>query len=257
MNRIHKLFQDKGKDILSVYFTAGYPNLNDTEKIIIELEKAGADLIEIGMPFSDPVADGPVIQESSHKALENGMTVKLLFKQLENIRDKVKIPLVLMGYINPVMQYGFKNFCDMAEDVGIDGTIIPDLPFNLYEGKYKSIFESHNLLNIQLITPLTSIKRLQEIDDVSQGFIYMVSSSSTTGSQSANKEALEVYATKIKRANVQTPRLIGFGISDKASFQSACNFSSGGIIGSAFINAISQEGSLSENIHEFVKKIKG
>lgn len=256
MNRIDKLFQDKKKDILSVYFTAGYPNLEDTETIIVELEKAGVDLIEIGMPFSDPVADGPVIQGSSHTALENGMTIKRLFKQLENIRPKVKIPLILMGYINPIMQYGIKNFCSMAEEVGIDGTIIPDLPFDLYEGKYKSLFAKANLKNIQLITPQTSVKRLKQIDEVSEGFIYMVSTASTTGAKKATEEALEEYNAKIKLAKVQTPRLIGFGISDKKTFGTACKYSSGGIIGSAFINALSREDHLKENIHAFIKSIR-
>ena len=256
MNRIHKLFQNKGKNILSVYFTAGYPNINDTEKIIVELEKSGVDLIEIGMPFSDPVADGPVIQASSHTALENGMTIKLLFEQLKNIRRKVKIPLILMSYVNPVIQYGLEDFCRKAEEIGIDGTIIPDLPFNLYEKKYKNLFSKHNLSNIQLITPRTSAERLKQIDKASDGFMYMVSSSSTTGTKGANTDILKDFAERIEQAELKTPRIIGFGISDKKTFTNACKYSSGGIIGTAFIKAISAEGDLKGKIEGFVKGIR-
>jgi len=256
MNKIHKLFQDKGKNILSVYFTAGFPNINATEEIIVELEKSGVDLIEIGMPFSDPVADGPVIQASSHTALENGMTIKLLFEQLKDIRKKVKIPLILMGYVNPVIQYGLEDFCRKAEEIGIDGTIIPDLPFNLYEKKYKKLFSKHNLSNIQLITPRTSAERLKQIDKASDGFMYMVSSSSTTGTKGANTDTLKDFAQRIEAADLKTPRIIGFGISDKETFANACKYSSGGIIGTAFIKAISEKGSLKENIEGFVKGIR-
>ncbi len=255
MNRINKLLQNKKENILSVYFTAGYPELKDTETIIVELEKAGVDLIEIGIPFSDPLADGPVIQQSSEKALANGITLSTIFEQLKDIRKKVNIPLILMGYLNPVMQYGMENFCKKAAETGIDGTIIPDLPLDIYEKEYKKLFKQYGLSNILLITPQTTPERLKEIDNATDSFIYMVSSASTTGTKGINDDVLSTFNNKIKAAGVQSPRLIGFGISGKKSFENACKYANGAIIGTAFIKAISQSGDLKENIRGFVKGI--
>lgn len=257
MNRINRLLENKKQDILSVYFTAGYPNLNDTGKIIIELEKAGVDLVEIGIPFSDPLADGPVIQKSSEKALNNGISMGLIFEQLKNIRKKVNIPLVLMGYLNPIMQYGIENFCKKANKIGIDGCIIPDLPLDIYQKEYRVIFKQNNLSNILLITPQTSSDRLKTIDDATDSFIYMVSSAATTGTKGIDTNVLSHFSDKINQANLKSPRIIGFGISDKESFQNACKYANGAIIGTAFIKAISGGGDLEENIHGYVKSIKG
>ena len=253
-NRIISLFQKKDKNILSVYFTAGYPNLNDTQAIISQLEKNGADLIEIGMPFSDPVADGQVIQQSSEIALKNGMTINLLFQQLKEIRKNVSIPLILMGYLNPVMQYGIENFCEQCRETGIDGTIIPDLPLEIYETEYKELFEKSSLSNVFLITPQTPEERIRKIDVCSHGFIYMVSSSSTTGAkESVDKEQI-TYFERIQKMKLRSKRLIGFGISDKTSFVRASNYASGAIIGSAFITALSEESSIERKVITFMQK---
>ena len=254
-NRITKLFERKNKNILSVYFTAGYPNLNDTQKIIVELEKNGVDLIEIGMPFSDPVADGPVIQKSSEIALQNGMTIKLLFEQLKEIRKSVSIPLILMGYLNPVMQYGIENFCLKCKETGIDGTIIPDLPLEIFESEYKEIFESNSLSNIFLITPQTPDERIQKIDSVSTGFIYMVSSSSTTGVKGGVDDEQMAYFERIREMKLNSRLLIGFGISDKASFEKASRYANGAIIGSSFVKAIEGETTIVSKVKAFVQKI--
>jgi tryptophan synthase alpha chain len=254
-NRITKLFERKNKNILSVYFTAGYPNLNDTQKIIVELEKNGVDLIEIGMPFSDPVADGPVIQKSSEIALQNGMTIKLLFEQLKEIRKSVSIPLILMGYLNPVMQYGIENFCLKCKETGIDGTIIPDLPLEIFESEYNGIFESNSLSNIFLITPQTPDERIQKIDSVSTGFIYMVSSSSTTGVKGGVDDEQMAYFERIREMKLNSRLLIGFGISDKASFEKASRYANGAIIGSAFVKAIEGETTIESKVKAFVQKI--
>ncbi len=256
MNRIQQLFEQKKENILSVYFTAGYPQLNDTEKIIKYLEEAGVDLIEIGIPFSDPIADGAVIQASSQKALQNGMNLSFLFEQLKEIRKTVKIPLILMGYLNPILQFGIDEFCNKAFKIGIDGTIIPDLPFNLYEKNYLELFKLNNLANIQLITPRTSIKRMKEIEKSSEGFLYMVSSSATTGTKGISEVVLANFIDKIEQAGIKIPRLIGFGISDVKSFENACKFSQGAIIGSAFIKTLSEEGDLKKAIFNFINKIK-
>ena len=196
-NRINKLFQEKKGQVLSVYFTAGYPNLEDTVPVIQELVKNGVDLIEIGMPFSDPVADGPVIQHSSLISLQNGMSIRKLFSQLENIRQSVDIPLILMGYINPVLQYGVEAFCQKCNEIGIDGLIIPDLPMDVYEEEFKSIFEANNLHNIFLITPQTSDERLKVIDQASSGFIYMVSSNATTGAKTSVSDFQKQYFERV------------------------------------------------------------
>jgi len=256
MNRIDKLFQDKKQNILSVYFTAGYPHLNDTETIIMELEKAGADLIEIGFPFSDPLADGPVIQQSSEIALENGMTLKLLFEQLKNIRQKVNIPLILMGYLNPVMRYGFENFCNSASSVGVDGLILPDLPLEIYINEYQQIIKQNNLHLIPLVPPQTNNERIKKIDNASSGFVYLVSSSSTTGNKVAQGQVLDEFSNRIKQLNLKNPQLIGFGINDKATFDNVCNYASGGIIGTAFIKTLAKSGNMAQNINNFVSSLR-
>ncbi len=237
-NRITSLLKKKKENILSIYFTAGYPALDDTVSIITELENCGADLIEIGIPFSDPVADGPVIQRSSEIALRNGMSIQLLFEQLKEIRNHVSIPLILMGYINPVMQFGIEDFCLRCRETGIDGTIIPDLPLEVYEEEYKEVFERNSLCNIFLITPQTIDERIRKIDALSNGFIYMVSSSSTTGAKGSVDQEQIAYFARIQDLNLRSPRLIGFGISDKATFGRASSYANGAIIGSAFISAL-------------------
>ena len=253
-NRLISRFGIKDKNILSIYFTAGYPNLNDTRAIISELEKNGADLIEIGIPFSDPVADGVVIQHSSEIALKNGMNLNLLFEQLKEIRKSVSIPLILMGYLNPVLQYGIENFCRQCKETGIDGTIIPDLPLEVYESEYKKIFEENSLSNIFLITPQTPEERIRKIDSLSSAFIYMVSSSSTTGvKESAGQEQI-TYFERVQSMKLQTKRLIGFGISDKTSFERASSYANGAIIGSAFITALSGESATKIKVGTFMQK---
>lgn len=254
-NRINQLFERKKQNILSVYFTAGHPNLNDTVEIIQQLEKNGVDLIEIGMPFSDPTADGPTIQRSSETALKNGMSLKLLFEQLKDIRQTVKIPLILMGYINPVYQFGVEKFCEKCAETGIDGLILPDLPLDEYEAFYKPVFEKYNLHNILLITPQTTESRIRQIDTASSGFIYMVSSSSTTGSGKKVEDFQREYFERIQSMNLKNPRIIGFGISDRATFENACKYASGAIIGSAFVKAIDSETKIQETIFQFVKQI--
>ncbi|MHA7101710.1 tryptophan synthase subunit alpha [Roseivirga pacifica] len=256
MNRIEKLFETKPERVLNVYFTAGYPKLNDTLGIMQSLEKSGADLIEVGIPFSDPVADGPTIQESNGVALANGMTVKLLFEQLAELRKSVSIPVVLMGYINPIVQYGVEAFCKKCQEVGVDGLILPDLPMFEYMEVYKPVFDAHGLLNIFLITPQTSEARIREIDNNSKGFIYMVSSASTTGAKTGISTDQEAYFARVKAMNLKNPTLIGFGISNKETFDKACANANGAIIGSAFIKAITQEGDLDSNIEKFIKDIK-
>jgi tryptophan synthase alpha chain len=254
-NRINKLFQEKKGQILSVYFTAGYPNLEDTVPMIQELAKNGVDLIEIGMPFSDPVADGPVIQHSSLIALQNGMSIRKLFDQLKDIRQSVDIPLILMGYINPVLQYGVEAFCKKCNQIGIDGLIIPDLPMNVYEDEFRSIFEVNNLHNIFLITPQTSDDRLKVIDEASSGFIYMVSSNATTGAKTSVSDFQKQYFERVNSMQLKNPRLIGFGISNAETFENACQYASGAIIGSAFVKALEGGGSLAVKVSQFIKSI--
>jgi tryptophan synthase alpha chain len=254
-NRINKLFQEKKERILSVYFTAGYPELNDTTTIIQELVKNGVDLIEIGMPFSDPVADGPVIQHSSLVSLNNGMSVRKLFEQLQDIRETVDIPLILMGYLNPVLQYGMEAFCAKCNEIGIDGLILPDLPPSVYEEDYKAIFEANNLHNIFLITPQTPEERLLEIDEASTGFIYMVSSNATTGAKSSVSNFQKQYFERINSMALKNPRMIGFGISNAETFANACQYASGAIIGSAFVNALKGSESLAQKVSDFINSI--
>lgn len=254
-NRINELFQEKKERVLSVYFTAGYPNLEDTVPVIQELVKNGVDLIEIGMPFSDPVADGPVIQHSSLIALQNGMSVRKLFDQLKDIRKSVNIPLILMGYINPVLQYGVEAFCKKCNEIGIDGLIIPDLPMDVYEEEFKSIFEANNLHNIFLITPQTSEERLKVIDNLSSGFVYMVSSNATTGAKTSVSDFQKQYFERVNSMTMRNPRMIGFGISNAETFENACQYASGAIIGSAFVEALEGEKSLGQKVSDFINSI--
>lgn len=242
MNRINQKLQED-KKLLSIYFSAGYPNLNDTAQIIQDLEKSGVDMIEIGLPFSDPLADGPTIQESSTKALQNGMTTKLLFEQLANIRESVKIPLIIMGYFNPMLQYGVEEFCKKCQEIGIDGIIMPDLPVDIYDEQYRETFEKHGLINVFLITPQTSESRIKYIDSVSEGFIYMVSSASVTGGNSNEfGDRQQDYFKRISDMNLKNPQIVGFGISNKSTFEQATKFAKGAIIGSAFIKNLTENG---------------
>lgn len=254
MNRIDKLFRTKSKNILSIYFTAGHPNLNDTTAIIKAIEKSGADMIEIGIPFSDPIADGPVIQQSNQKALKNGISLKLIFEQLKDIRKDVSIPLILMGSFNPIFRFGIDKFCRACNEIGIDGTIIPDLPVYEYEERYLSFFEKNNLYNIFLVTPQTEEARIRYLDKLSKGFIYMVSSYSTTGSGKGFEQS-QSYFERMSKMNIKNPLLIGFGIKDKSTFQDACRFANGGIIGTAFIRALEKEGKIEEKVNNFTKEI--
>ena len=253
MNRINQKLQEN-KKILSIYFSAGYPNLNDTVQIIQDLEKNGIDMIEIGLPFSDPLADGPTIQESSTQALYNGMTTQVLFDQLKDIRKTVAIPLVIMGYFNPMLQYGIENFCKKCAEIGIDGLIIPDLPVDVYAAEFKATFEKYGLINVFLITPQTSNERIRFIDSVSNGFIYMVSSASVTGSQSGFGNTQEDYFKRIADMNLKNPQVVGFGINNAETFNQATQFAKGAIIGSAFIKNLTENGV--ESIEKFVKGIR-
>jgi tryptophan synthase alpha chain len=253
MNRINTTLQEN-KKLLSIYFTAGYPKINDTVSIIQELEQNGVDMIEIGLPFSDPLADGPTIQESSTIAIENGMTTSLLFEQLTDIRKKVNIPLIIMGYFNPMMQFGMEQFCKKCAEIGIDGLIIPDLPLQVYETEYKATFEKYNLKNVFLITPQTSNERIAQIDAISNSFIYMVSSAAVTGSQSDFGDEQVNYFKRISDLNLKNPQIVGFGINDKKSFTQAIQYQKGAIIGSAFIKFLKTNKITA--INNFVKGIK-
>ena len=253
MNRIDQTFQEKQK-LLSIYFSAGHPELEDTVPILEALQDSGVDIVEIGLPFSDPLADGPTIQESSTRALRNGMTTEKLFDQLENIRERIHIPLVLMGYFNPILQFGIERFCEKCQAIGIDGLIIPDLPVNLYHENYKVLFDQYNLYNMFLITPQTSEERIQYIDSVSSGFIYMVSSASVTGAQSSFGNSQEDYFRRISEMQLRTPQMVGFGISNAETYRAATKHSRGAIIGSAFINFLEKEGVTV--IPDFIKGIR-
>lgn len=255
-NRIDQLFKAKKENILSIYFTAGFPQLNDTAEIIRQLEDNGVDLIEIGIPFSDPTADGPVIQRSNEAALRNGMSLNLLFGQLKDIRKTVKIPLILMGYFNPVLQFGVEEFCKKCSETGIDGIILPDLPPEEFKENYQNIFSRYGLKNILLITPQTPEERIHSIDEITDGFIYMVSSSSTTGAGKKVEDFHKDYFEKVQGLNLKNPRLIGFGISDHDTFSNACKYANGAIIGSAFVTAIQKNNLLKENISGFIKSIR-
>ncbi|WP_299325716.1 tryptophan synthase subunit alpha [uncultured Maribacter sp.] len=252
-NRITTKLQED-KKLLSIYFTAGYPALNDTVQIIQDLEKNGVDMIEIGLPFSDPLADGPTIQESSTAALKNGMTTEIIFNQLKDIRKTVSIPLIIMGYFNPMLQYGVEAFCKKCQEIGIDGLIMPDLPLDVYKEDYEATFKKYGLINIFLITPQTSDARIRQIDDASNGFIYMVSSASVTGSKSGFGQEQENYFERIASMNLKNPQIVGFGIKDEETFKQATKTAKGAIIGSAFIKHLTANGT--DKTAEFTKLIR-
>jgi tryptophan synthase alpha chain len=257
MNRINQLFQQKRKDILSVYFTAGFPQLNDTGDIIRALQTNGINMIEVGIPFSDPMADGPVIQESSTVALRNGMNLNLLFSQLSAIAGEIHIPLIMMGYLNPILQYGFERFCGTCRQVGVSGIIIPDLPFDVYQNDCKPIADSHDLRMIMLITPETSDERIRLIDAHTEGFIYMVSSAATTGAQKRFDEKKQAYFRKINRMELRNPRLVGFGISNRETLSAAFENASGAIIGSKFINLLGEAKCPEEAVLSLLRDVLG
>ena len=254
MNRINKLFQKKNKKILSIYFTAGYPRINDSVNIIKALDKNGVDMIEVGIPFSDPIADGPIIQNSSTIAIKNGMNMSLLFDQLKNIRSTTQIPIILMGYINPIIQFGYDKFVNKLIDCGVDGVILPDLPLLEYKKELKPFFDKNNISFISLISPNTSIERVKEIDQISDGFLYVVSSSSITGQNNLFDVNQIKYFNSLNNIFLKNPKIIGFGISDKKSFDMACNYSNGAIIGTKFINSLDVL-NLNKSIEKFINSI--
>jgi tryptophan synthase alpha chain len=256
MSRIEQLFKRKSNRILNVYCTAGYPYLNGTVEVMKALEENGADLIELGMPYSDPLADGPVIQHSSTIAIANGMTIETLFEQLKDFRKQVTVPAILMGYMNPILQYGLEKFCASAAAVGIDGIILPDLPMYEFETEYKELFQQHGLNFIFLITPETSEERIRKIDSLSSGFIYAVSSSSTTGNNKAI-EGQQAYFKKLHGMKLSNPILVGFGIKDKQTFNAACEYTNGAIIGSAYIKALENSSNVGQSTKEFLKNVLG
>ena len=256
MNRIDRLFSGNPRRLLSIYFCAGAPTLDGTADVIRSLAREGVDMIEIGIPFSDPMADGPVIQDAATKALRNGMTLEKLFSQLEGIRRDVDIPLILMGYLNPVFRYGFEAFCKRCTEVGVDGIILPDLPFKDYMESYKDIAERYGLRFIMLITPETSEERVRLIDAHTSGFIYMVSSAATTGAQKDFDAQKQAYFRKIEEMGLRIPRMVGFGISNKQTFDAACEHASGGIIGSRFVTLLEQaDGDATAAIRQLKKDI--
>ncbi len=252
-NRIPSLMK-KGEKVLSIYFTAGFPELDDTRKVLRELQDQGVDLVEIGLPFSDPLADGPTIQESSTKALKNGMGTAKLFEQLEGVREEIHMPLILMGYFNPVLQYGVEAFCKKCSEIGIDGLILPDLPLEEYRLHYEPVFRKYNLSMIFLITPQTSEARIRELDDASGGFLYMVSSASTTGSGKGFGEKEIAYFKRVSKMDLKNPTITGFGIKDAETFEQATSYSNGAIIGSAFIRHLEAHGPAGTG--EFIKRIR-
>ncbi len=256
MNRLTQLFENKKKGILSVYFTAGYPQLQDTCSILRALEEHGVDLAEVGIPFSDPMADGPVIQQSAGVALHNGMSLRLLFEQLKEIRSTVRMPLLMMGYLNPIMQYGFERFCKSCAEVGIDGMIIPDLPFADYLANYKSIAERHDLKMIMLITPETEEERIRMIDEQTEGFIYLVSSASTTGAQQTFDQGKQNYFIRVSEMKLKNPLLVGFGISNRETLQAASAHTHGAIVGSKFIQLLGEHQTPNEAVESLLATLK-
>ena len=255
MSRIKNLFQKKRQQVLNIYCTAGYPQLNSTVDVMKALQENGADIIELGMPYSDPLADGPVIQQSSSIALANGMTIKKLFEQLKDFRKNISVPVVLMGYMNPVLQYGFEKFCADAAAVGVDGLILPDLPEHEFETEYGTVIKKHGLDFIFLITPETSGERIKKLDELSTGFLYAVSSSSTTGSDK-NMTDVRSYLQKLKSLNLSNPVLVGFGIKDKTTFKAACDNANGAIIGTAYIKALAGPGNVADITRKFLETIR-
>ena len=255
MNRLQNLFNTKESNLLSIYYTAGYPKLNSTIDIAEALENAGVDFLEIGFPYSDPVADGPTIQHSSETALESGMTLNVLFEQLKDLRKRISIPILLMGYVNPIVQYGVVRFCKMAAEVGVDGVIVPDLPMYEYENMYAKYFIDNNLSNIFLVTPQTSEDRIRKIDELSNSFIYLLSSSSITGGSLNVSTNIEDYYKRIRAMVLNNPAIIGFGISNNSTFTKACEYASGAIVGSAFVKLLAEDDYL-EKIPAFVNAIR-
>jgi len=255
MSRIPEVFKRKKKQVLSIYFTAGFPRLNDTIFILKALENSGADMVELGMPYSDPLADGEVIQASSSKALSNGMTISLLFEQLKDLRKSISMPIILMGYMNPVLQYGFEKFCVKAKELGIDGVIIPDLPMYEYESEYGPVLKKNGLDFIFLVTPETSDERVKKLDALSSGFLYAVSSSSTTG-KDKNMSDQTRYFQKLQQMQLKNPLMVGFGIKDRTTFETSCQFANGGIIGTAFIRAIADAPDVENATKNFINSIK-
>lgn len=256
MTRLKKLFDAKSSKVLNVYCTAGYPTLDSTLPVIAALENNGADLVEIGMPYSDPLADGPVIQESGAKAIENGMSIEVLLEQLKSLRATSNIPVVLMGYMNPVLQFGFEKFCAEAAAVGVDGLILPDMPAYEFETKYGVILKKHHLDFIFLVTPETPTERIQYLDSLSSGFLYAVSASATTGS-TLNFDAVDAYLQKLKQLQLNNPILVGFGVKDAASFELASRHTAGAIIGSAYIRALENSTDVTATTAQFLSSITG
>lgn len=255
MSRLKKLLDNNWQYVLNVYCTAGFPQLDSTLKVMNALQEHGADIIELGMPYSDPLADGPVIQNSSSVALQNGMSIKVLFQQLKNFRENIKIPVVLMGYMNPVLQYGFEKFCKDAAAVGIDGLILPDLPEYEFETEYGTMIKTAGLDFIFLVTPETSAERVKKLDSLSSGFLYAVSSSSTTGNDNQIVNT-EQYLKGLSELHLKNPVLVGFGIKDKQSFEHACRFTKGAIIGSAYIQKLAENKDINSTTKEFLTSIK-
>lgn len=256
MSRIQELFSRKQNRILNVYCTAGYPQLNSTVPIMKTLQDNGADLIELGMPYSDPLADGPVIQASGSKALENGMTIAVLFEQLKDFRSQINIPVILMGYMNPVLQYGFEKFCSDAAALGIDGLILPDLPEFEFENEYGAIIKKYGLDFTFLVTPETSEERVRKLDSLSSGFLYAVSSSATTGKDKDFTE-VERYLQRLQSMQLKNPVLVGFGIKDKETFQSACKYANGAIIGTAYIKMLQEATDIDAGTKTFLNNVLG
>jgi len=256
MNRIQQLFREKEGGILSIYITAGYPEKEDTVPIIRALQDHGADMVEVGIPFSDPLADGRVIQQSSQEALAGGMSLKLLFEQLKEIREQITIPLVLMGYLNPILRMGMVNFLSRCRETGIDGVIIPDLPPGEYESLYRDQFAKYGILHSLLITPQTSPERIGYIAGLTDGFLYMVADAATTGKRDAISDSQRAYFSRIRKMDLPVPALIGFGISTHETFTVACRYARGAIIGSAFIRMLGEEGSSQESIGRFLRQIR-
>lgn len=256
MSRLSNLFVSQKSKVLNVYCTAGYPHLQSTMEVMQSLQKNGANIIELGMPYSDPLADGEVIQQSSHIALENGMTISVLFEQLKDMRKTIHIPVVLMGYLNPILQFGIEAFCRKAQEVGIDGFILPDLPLFEFENQYQALFQQYGLDFIFLVTPETKEDRVLKLDSLSSGFLYAVSSSATTGKDTDfNKVA--AYLQKLQAFSLKNPLLVGFGIKDKVSFEAVNQYAQGAIIGSAYIKALSKGNSIEETTESFLKQVLG
>jgi len=256
MSKLELVFKEKSKRILNVYCTAGYPSLDSTMKVMTSLQKNGADIIELGMPYSDPLADGEVIQVSSIKALANGMNIAVLFEQIKDMRKSISIPVILMGYMNPILQFGFENFCRKAKEVGVDGLILPDLPLFEFEQFYGKIITENNLDFIFLVTPETPVDRIKKLDSLSNGFLYAVSSSATTG-KDKDFNVVAQYLQKLQAMQLKNPILVGFGIKDKATFDAATVHTQGAIIGSAYIQELTKGGDIETTTSQFLNSVLG